>query len=343
MRAVRPKDLVQGHFREQKNKEKEVQNQSCQKSLRWLAVLAIGCLAGGVASAQDTKVTINTGDPDGKVGALSVPPSLTQKETETADDFDLKQLTVISGASIIGVIPAGTPLSDITNVEVEIYHVFPVDSNQKVSGNVPDRTNSPSDHEIGTATRDASKGTLAFRVTPLDSSFTVGETVINGINKLTPGGTTVTHGEGPETGEEVRIDITFTTPIILPADHYFFRPEVQVTGGNFLFASAPRPIVAPGTFIASDKQAWIRNSALAPDWLRIGTDIIAGVPPTFNMTFSLTGNQVLAPGTPGHPSCDGQTTAGLAQQFGGIDAAASTLGFVSTDALHRTFAVFCAP
>ena len=320
-----------------------MQNQSYKKLLSSLAILAMGCFAG-VASAQDTKVTINTGNPDGLIGALSVPPGLTQKETETADDFDLKQLTVISNASIIGVIPAGTPLSNITNVEVEFYHVFPNDSNPKPSGNVPDRTNSPADHEIGTATRDASKGTITFQVTPLDSAFTVKQTVINGINKLVPGGTTVTHGEGSETGEEVRIDITFNPPVVLPADHYFFRPEVQLTDdGHFLFASAPRPIVAPGTFIASDKQAWIRNSALVPDWLRIGTDIIAGQPPTFNMTFSLNGNQVLAPGTPRQPNCDGQTTAGLAQQFGGIDAAAATLGFSSVDSLHQTFAIFCAP
>ncbi|HJZ66335.1 MAG TPA: hypothetical protein VKD70_18565 [Candidatus Acidoferrum sp.] len=319
-----------------------MQNQSYKALLKSLAVLAISCFAG-IASAQDTKVTINTGDPDGKVGALSVPASLGQRETETADDFNLRQMTVISGASIVGVIPAGTPLSNITNVEVEFYHVFPVDSNPQLSGNVPSRANSPSDNEIGSATRDSSKGTLAFRVTPLNASFTVDETVINGIHKLTPGGTTVTHGEGPETGQEVRIDITFTIPVILPADNYFFRPEVQVTDGRFLFVSAPRPIVAPGILIPGDKQAWIRNFDLKPDWLRIGTDIIAGTPPTFNMTFSLTGNAILAPGTPGHPNCDGQTISGLAQQFGGIDAAASTLGFPSVDSLHQTFGVFCAP
>ena len=36
-------------------------------------------------------------------------------------------------------------------------------------------------------------------------------------------------------------------------------------------------------------QARIRNSDLAPDWLRIGTDILNNTtpPPTFNMTFSL--------------------------------------------------------
>jgi len=61
--------------------------------------------------------------------------------------------------------------------------------------------------------------------------------------------------------------LPFTSPIVLPAGHYFFRPEVQVNGGDFLFLSAPNPIVAPGqAAIAGDLQAWIRNSKLSPDW-----------------------------------------------------------------------------
>lgn len=322
-----------------------MQNQSYKKLLSSLAILAMGCFTG-VASAQDSsKVVISTGNPDGQLGALSVPASANLKETETADDFDLGKVTVISGASIVGVIPAGTPLANVTNVEVEIYNVFPLDSVQTPSGNVPTRKNSPADHEIASATRDASKQTLAARVALLNANFTVQNKVINGINKLIPGNptSTITHGEGQETGQEVRIDIIFRNPILLPAGHYFFRPEVQVAGGHFLFASAPKPIVAPGTAIPGDLQAWIRNSALAPDWLRIGTDIIAGVPPTFNMTFSLTGNAIVEPGAPGEPNCNGQTTAGLAHQFGSIDAAAATLGFPSVDSLHQAFGAFCAP
>jgi hypothetical protein len=270
---------------------------------------------------------------------------LALKETETADDFDLGRLTVISGASIVGVIPSGTPLANIKNVEVEIYNVFPLDS-AAPSGNVPTRKNSPADHEIASATRDASKQTLAFRVALLGSNFTVQNKVINGINKMIQGDptTTITHGEGQETGQEVKIDIVFANPILLPAGHYFFRPEVQVADGHFLFASAPKPIIVPpGTVIPGDLQAWIRNSALAPDWLRIGTDIIAGNPPTFNMTFSLTGNAIVAPGAPGEPNCNGQMTAGLAHQFGSINAATSTLGFSSVDSLHQAFGAFCAP
>jgi hypothetical protein len=172
----------------------------------------------------------------------------------------------------------------------------------------------------------------------------VGNTVVNGIFKK-PNQATL--GDGPATGSEVQIAITFTPPIVLPApppplNHYFFRPEAQVTGGNFLHLSAPRPIVSPGTPFVGDLQAWIRNSNLAPDWLRIGTDIIDGAtPPTFNMTFSLTGDTVPQAGVPGKANCHGKTISALAHQFGGIKAAASALGFSSVDELQETFKAFC--
>src|SRR5215831_3806592 len=236
----------------------------------------------------------STGTPDGLLGALSQPATPGTLETETADDFILSQATFVSGAIIVGMIPPGTPLADISNVEVEVYHVFPTDSDVgRTSGpptfptaDVPARLNSPADVEIDDATRDGSDGTLKFSTDLLNANFAVQKTVATGINKK-PNQTT--HGDGPATGEEVEISMVFTPPILLPADHYFFRPEVQVAGGNFLYLSAPRPIVPPGTPFMGDLQAWIRNSDLVPDWLRIGTDIIGGTPaPTFNMTFSLT-------------------------------------------------------
>ena len=86
---------------------------------------------------------------------------------------------------------------------------------------------------------------------------------------------------------------------VLPANHYFFVPQVQVGGdGEFLWLSAPKPIVAPGTPINPDLQSWTRDAFLAPDWLRIGTDIVGGVtPPTFNASFTLTGDVVPEPAT----------------------------------------------
>ena len=280
----------------------------------------------------------STGNPDGKLGALSRPASPGKIETETADDFILTEATAISRATIHGLIPSGTPVSSITEVEIELYHVFPKDSNLTRTPAVPTRTNSPADVEIGAATRDSSTGTLGATVSVVSSSFSVINTVVNGIH---PSPNQFTGGEGPFTGEEVEIDITFNPPIFLPADHYFFRPEVQVTGGNFLYLSAPRPIVSPGTPFTGDLQAWIRNSNLAPDWLRIGTDITHQGP--FNMTFSLTGNGIPDAGTPGVANCHGETVSAMAEQFGGMNDAASILGYSSVQALQDGIRVFCEP
>ena len=319
-----------------------MQNHSFRKFFGLLVVLTAISFSG-IASAQNSKFTVSTGNPDGKLGALSRRPSTGKVETETADDFVLNQTTVISGATITGLISPATPLANIANVEVEMYHRFPEDSANPdpLGGNVPSRANSPSDVEIDSATRDGSKGTLRFAVRLLNANSSVANSVLNRINKK-PNNTTL--GEGPTTGEEVEISITFTHPILLPAGHYFFRPEVLVTGGgDFLFLSAPKPIVSPGTAIAGDLQAWIRNSNLSPDWLRIGTDIINNTipPPTFNMTFSLTGNSLLGAGTPRQANCHGETISSLAAQFGSIDAAAAALGFSSVQALQDSFRAFC--
>ena len=299
-----------------------------------LTALALALAVCFAIPAWADSFSFSTGSPDGKLGALSRPAGSQGLETETADDFVLTQPTVISSATMHGLlIPAGTPVSSLTRVEVEIYHVFPLDSDTVRTPNVPTRTNSPSDVEIDPATRDSSQSTLSFNATQI-STFTVANTVINGIHNA-PG------GEGSATGEQVGIDITFNPPIFLPAGHYFFRPEAEVSGGNFLFLSAPRPITSGTPFPAgtTDLQAWIRNANLAPDWLRIGADIIGGV--TFNMTFSLNGNTIPQAGTPGQANCHGKTVSAVAHGFGGIDASASTLGYFSVDALQDGITVFC--
>jgi hypothetical protein len=277
-----------------------------------------------------------TGSPNTQLGALSRRPSPGKVETETADDFFLQDATVITRATIVGLLPTGSPLENIKDVEVEVYHIFSEDSDvSRTSGfptfstpAVPTRVNSPSDVEIDTATRARSTGTLEISSRVLSANFIVANTVVNGI-RLNAG------SEGPRTGEEVEITITFTSPIILTAGHYFFRPEVLLTDGDFLYLSGGPTPVAP------DLQAWIRNSNLAPDWLRIGTDIIAATPPRFNMAFSLRGETVPDAGTPGQPNCQGQTISGLAHQFGNIHDATSALGFPSVRALQSGFALFC--
>jgi len=295
--------------------------------------MAVLFLSVQLAAAQN--FVFNAGAPDGRLGAFSGPAATGRLETETADDFILQQTTVIQEATITGLIPANTPLTNIRDVEVEIYHVFPLDSVFPPSGNVPTRTNSPSDIEIGTATRSGASRTLTFSPSLVNGNFTVTNTVITSINKAPT--SPLTHGEPARTGQGVAIRITFTNPIILPAGHYFFRPEVRLTNGDFLYLSSPRP-TAPPIFVG-DLQAWIRNSNLNPDWLRIGTDIVGGT--TFNVAFSLRGDSVPNIGTPGTTNCVGKTASALALQFGSVDSAAATLGFSSVAALQGGFNQFC--
>jgi len=238
-----------------------------------------------VSMAAATTLLFSSGNPDGLVGTLSVTAAGTQIQTETADDFVLTENTIIQQATFTGLIPTGLPLSSITRVEIEFYHVFPLDSTNPPSGMVPTRDNSPADVEIDEATSDSADDTLTFSTSLVNGSFTVANSVVNGINKI-PNQTTL--GEGPVTGQEVTITVTFNPAITLPAGHYFFRPEVEVINGNFLWVSSPHPVVAPGTPFAPDLQTWIRNDNLAPDWLRVGTDIIGGTT-VFNASFTLSG------------------------------------------------------
>jgi hypothetical protein len=246
-----------------------------------VAALASLLLASHASAAS---ISFSTGEPDGKIATLSRPSLPGTIQTETADDFVVTQAVVIESATFTGLLPLGASPGSVTNVEIEFYHVFPGDSETNRTPAVPTRTNSPGDVEIASATRDGLNGTLSFAATLVNSSFTASNSVINGIH---PSPAQFTSGEGPVTGEEIVLTVSFNPPIALPAGHYFFRPEVASSSGNFLWLSAPRPIVAPGTPFLGDLQSWIRNDALAPDWLRIGTDITHQGP--FNAAFSLSG------------------------------------------------------
>lgn len=276
--------------------------------------LALGVLTSLVLASHTSAAvfTFATGEPDGKIATLSVPASPTRLQTETADDFVTTQPIVINQATFTGLLTAGASIDQIIGAEIEIYHVFPGDSVLPPSGNVPNRTNSPADVEIDSATRDSADSTLSFSVSLVNPSFTASNSVVNGINKQPA---QRTNGEGPVTGTEVTITVQFSPPIALPVDHYFFRPEVKLSSGDFLWLSGPRPIVAPGTPFLPDLQSWIRNDALAPDWLRIGTDITGQGP--FNASFSLSGETDAdgdgvadsldaCPGTPANTIVDAQ-------------------------------------
>jgi hypothetical protein len=216
-------------------------------------------------------------------------------EVEAADDFITTVPTTIQSVTFVGLIPTGASLSDISAVKLEVYRVFPNDSNvDRTSGptttppfitsRVPTRLNSPSD--IAFQERDSAAGDLTFSPTVLAASFTANNSVITGINAK-PNQTT--GGEGAQTGQEIQITVTLSNPFQLPEDHYFFVPQVELSGSPafpFLWLSATRP----NPSLNPDLQAWVRGQNIEPDWLRVGTDIVGGSPaPTFNMSFTLTG------------------------------------------------------
>jgi hypothetical protein len=224
--------------------------------------------------------------------AMASRPDTPSFEIESADDFVLGSPTAITSASFVGLIVSGTGgTPSISEIVTEIYRVFPLDSNTARTPNVPTRANSPSDDVFDS--RDSAVSGLTFTSTTLATSFTA-------LNSVQPGGihpspNQTTGGNGPISGTEVQITVTFTTPISLPANHYFFIPQVALTnGGQFYWLSASRPISGAGTTPfpngLTDLQAWTRDAALDPDWLRVGTDIVGGAPaPTFNAAFSLDG------------------------------------------------------
>lgn len=264
-----------------------------------IATVSVAIFIAMPAAADS--VNISTGNPDGLMAVATRPGTAGKFEIEAGDDFVTSSQTIINSATFVGLLTNG---ATVGQVGVEIYRVFPNDSDLgRTSGpptfstpQVPTRVNSPSD--VAFVDRDTASGNLSFTTAVL-GTFSANNSVQPGGIHPKPGQTT--GGNGPITGQEVQFNVTFSTPFDLPQDHYFFVPQVEIVepGGNFFWLSAPRPIVPPGTpFPAgfTDLQAWTRDQFLDPDWLRVGTDIVGGSPaPTFNMTFSLSGETVPNP------------------------------------------------
>lgn len=251
--------------------------------LRRSAVAVIFCVATLVASSASADPIYNNLTPNNAMAMATRPDAGGRPEIEAADDFFLSASSRIQSASFIGLVVPGSATSNIGQVVVEIYRVFPKDSDPVRAPQVLTRANSPSD--VAFDSRDSALGQLTLTTTLLTPSFTANNSVLNGINKF-PNQTT--GGEGSVTGQEIQFNVTFTTPFSLPSDHYFFVPQVEVTGGEFYWLSALRPVSFPPN--VTDLQTWIRNAALDPDWSRVGTDIVGGAtPPTFNAAFSLDG------------------------------------------------------
>ena len=267
--------------------------------MRHSLILAGSIVVGVMVATPGVAATIYNNLTPNNLMAIATRPDVPGVfEIEAADDFVLGSATAINSATFVGLLVPGTGgAPSISEIVAEMYRVFPLDSNTTRTPNVPTRVNSPSD--VAFDSRDSGSGGLTFTMSVLAGSFTA-------LNSVQPGGIhpspdQTTGGNGALTGQEVQITVNFTTPFNLPADHFFFVPQVALTnGGQFYWLSASRPISGAGTtpFPAgtTDLQAWTRDENLDPDWLRVGTDIVGGTtPPTFNTAFSLDGTAVPEP------------------------------------------------
>jgi MYXO-CTERM domain-containing protein len=250
-----------------------------------------------IACSQTFAATIvDTGGANNGIAVATRPDALGKFEIEAADDFTVGPASgIITNGTFTGLLTStGVAAPSVLNIIIEIYRVFPLDSTVPPSGHVLTRNNSPSD--VAFLSEDASVGELTFSSTVISSSFTA-------LNSVQAGGVPPlpnqkTGGNGPVTGAEVKFNFSFTTPFLLPADHYFFVPQVEVSGGEFLWLSGDRPLTGTDIGPTPDLQMWTRDEALNPDWSRVGTDIVGGTtPPTFNGAFSLDGTTTPEPAT----------------------------------------------
>ena len=220
-------------------------------SLRALSIVTVTVVLLWSGSASAVPFFFSTGDVNGQIATASRPSSPGKIEIETADDFVVSGGTLkLTSATFQGLIPTGSSLSNIGTVRVEIYRVFPADSDVgRTSGpptfstsQVPTRVNSPSD--VALDSRESGGGGLTFTPGIVQSNFTAANSIVNGIHPLP---NVVTGGEGAVTGQQVQFNVLFSTPFSLPADHYFFVPQVELASGDFFWLSSVRPIVSPGT------------------------------------------------------------------------------------------------
>ena len=127
----------------------------------------------------DAQVVIYNNDfPNDLIGTASRPDS-PGNEIESADDFRLNAHAGINSATFTGLIPTGATIGE---VRVEIYRVFPNDSDAARTPNVVTRTNSPADVALADRDNASFSSHLTFSTTLLNPNFMVSNSILNGIN-----------------------------------------------------------------------------------------------------------------------------------------------------------------
>src|SRR5439155_10172963 len=122
-----------------------------------------------VSTAWAAPFSFSTGQPDAptRMAAATRVEGNGLIEMEAADDFiTTAEQTTITAASFFGLLPFTAIVSNIDQVAVEIYRVFPLDSANPPDGRVPTRTNSPSDVAFDVRSSDQ-PAALTFAVTNL--------------------------------------------------------------------------------------------------------------------------------------------------------------------------------
>ena len=87
--------------------------------------------ASFIAARIDAQVTVlyNNDFPTSDMAAATRPESAGKFEIESADDFLLPTGAHITSATFTGLLPSGFQIPSVASVRVEIYRVFPDDSN----------------------------------------------------------------------------------------------------------------------------------------------------------------------------------------------------------------------
>src|SRR6266487_5847418 len=103
---VRPERQITRRSNKSINQERtmKLKKRNTMKNEISIAVLTLAFAACCVTVARADQFSFSTGSPDGKLGALSRPAGSQGLETETADDFVLTQPTVISSATMHGLL-----------------------------------------------------------------------------------------------------------------------------------------------------------------------------------------------------------------------------------------------
>ena len=91
------------------------------------AAIPVALLTAVPASA-DT-FFFSTGNVTDSIATATRPASAGKFEIESADDFVLTAPTAITSATFTGLLTGGATTANIGEVRVEIYRVFPADSN----------------------------------------------------------------------------------------------------------------------------------------------------------------------------------------------------------------------